>query len=72
MKRGDVVDYRYLAKTTSYGKLIPITYTIKMKRANPENGFALSKLEIISSVQRNIPPVPPLKINPLKFRSVAL
>jgi len=31
-----MVDYIYLAKTTTQRQLVPIAYTIKMKRANPQ------------------------------------
>ena len=53
MERRDVVDYMYLAKTTSLDQLIPIIYilflTEMQKRKTLLKGFALLKNDITGS-----------------------
>ena len=53
MKKRDVLDYRFLAKTTSLDQLIPITYILFLtklqKKTNPRKRFALLKNDIINN-----------------------
>jgi hypothetical protein len=56
LKRNRVIDYIYLAKTTSLDQLIPITYIVFLtklqKRQTLSNGFALIEKRYHNQVKR--------------------